>query len=62
MTFDEVIREFAELIGRVLAKRWLDSLGLDEPPEPETNRGRREPIEDERRPPFQGSAPESGKS
>jgi hypothetical protein len=62
MEFDEVMREFAELIGRLLAQRWLDSHRLEGRPEPEGNGLRSLPVEDDRRSPSKGSAPESGKS
>ena len=62
MTFDEVMREFAELIGRVLAQRWLKSRGLALGPEPETNRRRSKPVAEDCRPPSQDSASESATS
>jgi hypothetical protein len=61
MTFDEVMREFAELIGRVLAQRWLDSQDREKRTEPTPDRSRRNPGGPD---PFadRRSGPEAGES
>ena len=54
MPLDDVMRQFADMVGRALARRWLRLRGLAPRPESEPRRKRRETPKVDRRPPSQG--------
>jgi hypothetical protein len=60
MPLDDVMRQFADMVGRALARRWLRLRGLAPMPESEPGRKRSETIEADRQPPSHESTTEAG--
>jgi hypothetical protein len=54
MPLDDVMRQFADMVGRALARRWLRLRGLTPQLDSEPRRKRRETLRVDRRPPSQG--------
>jgi hypothetical protein len=54
MPLDDVMRQFADMVGCALARRWLRLSGLAPRLDSEPRRKRSEPTEVDRRPPSEG--------
>ena len=62
MPLDDLVRQFADMVGRALARRWLRLRGLAPRPDSEPRRKRSETTEVDRRPPSQGPTTEAGQT
>ena len=62
MSSDDLMQQFADLVGRALARRWLRKRGLVAPPEGDPGRKPSETLETDRAPRPQESTPKADPS